>query len=105
MTRTGWTLMGDDAEVRPVEIRLGGQEHRRPYAEVKTEALEKLRSHIEPYVEQIARLESDEFEESRKLPHNKAWQYKSYCGNHAVVIPTARCSIPKYSFGSSQIEV
>src|SRR5690606_37307558 len=57
------------------------------YEEAKQEALTKLREHIEPYLEQIARLESDEFAIAGKLPPCKAWmRYGWRAADQRVVV-------------------
>ncbi len=101
MKRTGWVVMGADSDIHPVEIKLDDGDDEQSYSEAKEQVLIQLRDHVAPYLNQINRLESDEFALTRKLPEFKAW--RNYRRNAVVIAKTKKraCDIAcktRYSF-------
>lgn len=89
--------MGAESQIRPVEVKLNKDDEKQSYSEARELALSQLRDHVAPYLDQISRLESDEFSLTRKLPRFKAWRYGS---RNAVVLAKTKkraCEIVRQS--------
>ena len=78
MKRQGWLIAGKGEETRIYEARLDELEWRsdqlRSYEEAKAEALRRLREQVEPLLEAISMLLTDDYAEAGKLPQVKAWR-------------------------------
>lgn len=82
--RTTWNVVGWDADVGVLEVRASGSDEAvRSYEEAKRDAVEKLKSHIRPYLDRIAELENDRFLERGALTPMRVWQ--AYSVRSAVV--------------------
>lgn len=74
MPNQGWRLAGDGPNLAIAEVKQDNDIEITTYLDAREQALTILRDHVQPYLEQIERLESDEFATSGKLPDFKAWQ-------------------------------
>lgn len=89
--------MGAESQIRPVEVKLNRDDETQSYSQARELALTQLRDHVDPYLDQISRLESDEFSLTRRLPQFKAWRYARR--NAVVVAKTKKraCEIVRES--------
>ncbi|TWU49345.1 hypothetical protein [Rubripirellula reticaptiva] len=74
MPNQGWRLSGDGPNLAIAEVKQDNDIDITTYLDAREQALTILRDHVQPYLEQIERLESDEFATSGKLPRFKVWQ-------------------------------
>ena len=82
--KTTWDVVGWDADVRIIEARATEYDVTvKSYEEAKKIALEKLRSHIRPYLARIEELESDQFLKKGAMPPMRIW--RSQYGKRLVV--------------------
>ena len=82
--KTTWDVVGLDEDVRIIESKTTGDNvAMRCYEEAKRDAVEKLKSHIRPYLDRIAELEYDRFLERGALTPMRVW--RAYRGRGAVV--------------------
>jgi hypothetical protein len=85
MPRKGWRKIGNGSNLAIAEVRLSGSEVLTSYQEAKEEALVTLRNHVQPYLDQMERLESDNFAATGRLPELKAWELSWYGRPHTLV--------------------
>jgi len=85
MPRKGWRAIGNGPNLAIAEVRLSGSEELTSYQEAKEEALVTLRNHVQRYLDQIERLESDNFAATGRLPEFKAWELSWYGRPYTLV--------------------
>ena len=85
MPMQGWRLTGDGPNLAIAEVKQQNDLGLTSYSEAREQALTKLRRHVQPYLDQIERLESDEFAATGRLPEFKAWQH-SRGRRHTLVL-------------------
>lgn len=72
--KTGWKVIGDDAERRIAELKATDEnKNLLSYEQAKRIALEELRDEVRPYLKRIEELERDVFQTTGALPPLKAW--------------------------------
>ena len=85
MPKQGWRLTGDVPNLAIAEVKQHNDLGLTSYSEAREQALTKLRRHVQPYLDQIERLESDECAATGRLPEFKAWQH-SRGRRHTLVL-------------------
>lgn len=85
MPKQGWRLTGDGPNLAIAEVKQHNDLGLTSYSEAREQVLTKLRRHVQPYLDQIERLECDEFAATGRLPEFKAWQHSWYGRPYTLV--------------------